>query len=1378
MKKILGLDLGTTSVGWALVNEAESPNEKSEIIKLGVRLVPLTVDERTNFEKGKSITTNADRTLKRSMRRNLQRYKLRREALKEELCSLGWISPDFSFSENGPSSTFSTLKLRAKSATEEITLQELAKVLLQLNKKRGYKSSRKANKGDDGQAIDGMSVAKEMYDKGLTPGEYVYKRILDGKYSIPEFYKSDLKVEFDKIWKYQSQFHPELTDALYKSLDGVNRTQTWSICHASLGIKGIKSNLSGKDRLRESYQRRYDALRRELDIENIVVALQDINGQISGLSGLLSKISDRSKELYFKKMTVGQMLVRRIEENPNNSLKNIVFYRQDYLDEFEQIWSTQASYHKELNNEIKKKLQDIIIFYQRPLKSQKGLINLCEFESKEIKVKVDDVEKTKLIGPRVCPRSSPLFQEFKIWQIINNVQVNGSPLCEEDKKLLASHLSYCDKLKDKDVLKLLFKNYKSLSINYKELDGNRTMSAILNACIKIAEANGYEVDFLKYPIADRLDILRDIFSELGFDSDFLIFNSSLDNQEFEAQKSVRLWHLLYSYEGDKSASGNQALIDKIANMCSMDKDSARILASVSLMPDYGSLSAKAIKKILPHMKDGLEYSKACAMAGYRHSKQSLTKEEIENRIYLDRLEIIPRNALRNPVVEKILNQMVNVVNSVIDIYGKPDEIRIELARELKKGAKERQDAQSAISRNTKDNEGIIKILQDEFQISSPSKNDIVRYKLYLELEPNGFKTLYSNTYIPRSEIFSRRFEIEHIIPQARLFDDSFSNKTLETADANREKDKRTAIDYIKDKYGPEGVEEYKLRIKQLSNISKTKAKKLLMTAQEIPDDFIDRELRDSQYIASMAREMLASLVKYVVTTTGSVTSRLREDWQLVNVMRELNWGKYERLGMTYYEEGRDGKRTPKIKDWTKRNDHRHHAMDALTIAFTRRQYIQYLNHLNARLNIVKKEDEGIDLRDYDLMDLDWSSYSAKEKYTLIKGLQDRYLYLDHNGKYRFCPPMPLDELRAEAKKHIESILVSTKAKNKVCTKNTNVTKSKDGLRRKVQLTPRSALHNETIYGSSLRYVTKEEKVGASFSYDKVQTVGKKLYREALLKRLEEFGGDPKKAFTGKNSLEKNPIWVNEAHSHCVPSKVQTVSMETVYTIRKSVDPSLKLEKVLDVGIRRILQARLNEYGGDAAKAFSNLDDNPIWLNKDRGLCIKSVVINASVNPVAIRVKKGCVAFVDPDNNHHAAIYKDESDKIRDCVVSFYKAMERKNDGKCIIERDYKKNEGWEFLFTLKRNEFFVFPNRETGFNPTDYDLTDPENYSIISPNLYRVQRISKGDYIFRHHLDTATEFDGRLRDVTWKRIGPSLLQDIIKVRLNNIGQIVAVGEYD
>jgi CRISPR-associated endonuclease Csn1 len=159
MKKILGLDLGTNSIGWALVNEAEHENEKSSIIKLGVRVNPLTVDELTNFEKGKSITTNADRTLKRSMRRNLQRYKLRKESLIKILKENRFITDKTILSEDGNRTTFETYRLRAKAVTEEVSLEEFARILLMINRKRGYKSSRKAISNDEGQLIDGMEVA-------------------------------------------------------------------------------------------------------------------------------------------------------------------------------------------------------------------------------------------------------------------------------------------------------------------------------------------------------------------------------------------------------------------------------------------------------------------------------------------------------------------------------------------------------------------------------------------------------------------------------------------------------------------------------------------------------------------------------------------------------------------------------------------------------------------------------------------------------------------------------------------------------------------------------------------------------------------------------------------------------------------------------------------------------------------------------------------------------------------------------------------------------------------------------------------------------------------------------------------------------------------
>ena len=136
MKNILGLDLGTNSIGWAYVKQAQNDSEKSEIVELGVRVNPLTVDEKTNFEKGKPISTNADRTLKRGARRNLQRYKLRRQELIELLKEYQVISEKTILAEDGKGTTFETLRLKAKTSQFQPAIEtfwsEIEKFLLSI----------------------------------------------------------------------------------------------------------------------------------------------------------------------------------------------------------------------------------------------------------------------------------------------------------------------------------------------------------------------------------------------------------------------------------------------------------------------------------------------------------------------------------------------------------------------------------------------------------------------------------------------------------------------------------------------------------------------------------------------------------------------------------------------------------------------------------------------------------------------------------------------------------------------------------------------------------------------------------------------------------------------------------------------------------------------------------------------------------------------------------------------------------------------------------------------------------------------------------------------------------------------------------------------
>ena len=356
------------------------------------------------------------------------------------------------------------------------------------------------------------------------------------------------------------------------------------------------------------------------------------------------------------------------------------------------------------------------------------------------------------------------------------------------------------------------------------------------------------------------------------------------------------------------------------------------------------------------------------------------------------------------------------------------------------------------------------------------------------------------------------------------------------------------------------------------------------------------------------------------------------------------------------------------------------------------------------------------------------------------------------------------------------------------------------MNQKVQLTPRGQLHQETIYGSIKQYVTKEVKVGSAFNMEMILNVANKAYREALLKRLNAFDQDAKKAFTGKNSLEKNPIFINDSHTCKVPGKVKIVSFETVYTIRKEIGPDLKIDKVIDKRVRDILETRLVEFGGDSKLAFTNLDEKPIWLNKEKGIDIKRVTISGLSNVIALHDKLDKdgepvldehgqpqpVDFVCSGNNHHVVIYRDPEGKIQDDVVSIFEATVRAKEGQPVIDREYKKQEGWEFLFSMKQNEYFVFPNEETGFDPKEVDLMNFDNYALISPNLFRVQTMSRvmygnqvvRDYKFRHHLETTVKDYKELKDITYKQYKSlDFANQIVKVRIDHIGQIVHVGEY-
>lgn len=1080
MKKILGLDLGSSSVGWAFILEGE---EKSEILGAGVRIVPISTDEANDFQKGNAISINKNRTLARGARRGLQRFKLRRNTILHIFKQLNLIPKDYKYVEDGKGTTHQSYAIRAKAAIEQISIEDFVRVLLMLNKKRGYKSSRKGQdaSADDveniGQAIDGMDVAKELLARNITPGQYSHDLLQKNiKSKLPDYYSSDLENEISKIIEVQLKYHADLPHDLTEQLKNKSKNATYVFFTKTLNIAYFECKGTRDEKKIQLYQWRTLGLIQKIDKQELAFIVGSIKDEISKASGYLGAISNRSKELVFNNLTVGQYQNQKLLNNPHESQRNMVFMRADYINEFDRIWDKQSQYHAVLSDKLKNEIRDITIFYQRKLKSQKHLINFCELEPTH----------------RVAPKSSPIFQQFRMLQNINNINLTGQDF-EFDQDVINGMyeiLSNAGKMKDTDLLKAIGADPKKVKSNFNEIQGNTTRSEFIKVFKTLWVELGNDANDLSNPMMSS-DVVK-ILKELSLPENLLDLDLNLEGNQFDKQAFFKLWHLIYTVEDD------EVLVKNLEKTFGMPRTYAKALLGVKLENNYGSLSSRAMRKIIPHLQEGKEYSEAVVLGGFKsHSKASLKSEENEKRVLKDKVDLVKKNSLRNPVVEKILNQTINVVNAIIEssTFGKPDEIRIELARELRATNDQRKTMTASIAKATKAHEEIRSKLKSEFNILRVTKNDIIRYKLWEEV---GCISLYTGKPIPASELFSKNYDIEHIIPQSRLFDDSFSNKTLCERALNIEKGNQTAFSFLQQKLSAEDFDQYLARVKELTKegkIKRTKSDKLLLGNQNIPDDFIARQLNETQYISKKAKEILLEVCRNVYTTTGSITDRLREDWGLTDIMKELNFEKYKLCGLTYEETGKNGERLQKIKNWSKRDDHRHHAMDAITIALTKQSYIQYLNNLNARDN-----------------------QSAS-----TQGLEFKHLERK-DGKMKFKLPMP--NIREEFKTALENILISQKAKNKVVTKNKSKIKTKTGTIERVHLTPRGQLHKETVYGKRLQYDTNWLAVGLKMTEDQINRVARKNEREALLSRLHQNDNDPKRAFTGNNALAKNPIYLD------------------------------------------------------------------------------------------------------------------------------------------------------------------------------------------------------------------------------------------------------------
>ncbi len=1216
-KKILALDLGVTSVGWAMVNEEAS---SISILGLGSRIIPLSVDDSNEFSTGNAISKNAKRTQKRTQRKGYDRYQLRRQNLITFLEQHG-LMPDVNLIQLPPLLLW---QLRARAVSEKVSAAELGRVLYHLNQKRGYRSSRADENNTD---------------------------------------------------KKETQYVAEVMS-------------------------------------------RYAQLKQSGDMlgQHFFKALQEAH-----------------------------------DRNQPYRIKQQVYPRQAYLDEFDAIAAEQRKHHRFLNDESIVQLRNKIIYYQRPLKSQKSLVSICEFEGKYRK----NAKGNELFtGPKVAPRSSPLAQVGKVWETVNNIRLTNKrgevyAINLKQKALLAEYLNQNERMSQQKLFELLgLKNSDGWIGNKqtaKGLQGNLTHCAI--AALLPADHPALRLALTIDSTPEEVYVVDAKTGEIKQGTKKKITSAS-----FEKEPLYRLWHIIYSIADiDECTLAIQAHF-KIA------KGAALQLARLDFTKGgFSNKSAVALRKILPYLMEGLGYSEAMSLAGYNHSA-SLTKDENLKRQLLSRVPLLKKNNLRQPVVEKILNQMIGVVNEAIDKWGRPDEMRIELARELKQSKEERNDTFTALNKREKENQVIRKRIETEYGEYGvrATRNTLIKWRLFHEINNDEVKTNATCIYCGQpfgitEALRGGSVDVEHIIPRSKLFDDSQSNKTLVHRICNDNKGDRTAYDYI-DAKGATELGYYLDRVDALYKariIGKRKRDNLLRSEKDIPKDFIERQLRETQYIARKAKEILEQVCYNVWSTSGSVTEYLRRVWGWDQVLMNLHLPEAREAGQTELVDKMNGAgqlhQVEVIKGWTKRDDHRHHAVDALTIACTQQGFIQRINTLNAAKT---REAMRAELN---------GGYDAR------KNLLENYIF----------SKKPLTT--AQVEEAVSKVLISFKPGKRVATVSKYKAQGKNA--GSGVIVPRGALSEESVYG---RIQTIEKAKPVKFLFENPHLIFKPYIKTLVEQRLAIHNNEAKAALA---SLKREPIYLDEAKA--VPLQYGTC-YRTEYVIKYPLASLLPkdVQFIIDPHIRNLIAQRFADYKGNEKKAF----EKTLYSNEVTQMEIRSVRCATgltAVEPVKKDEEGKDIGFVKPGNNHHFAIYTDADGNKVEHICSFWHAVERKKFGFAAIitnpqdmwdailpkADEYPQSflqklpeAQWTFGQSMQQNEMFL-----VGLAPAAAtEAIATEDFSLLSKHLYRVQKISSTGYklVLRHHLATTID-----RDTDMRGFASPAKFDGIKVKIDKTGGI-------
>lgn len=1529
-KKILGLDLGTNSIGWAVVNaetcvrEDESSYLKpTSLSRAGSRIIPMSQDILGDFDKGNSISQTAERTRLRMVRRLRERSLLRRERLLRVLQVMNFLPDHFAsqldrygkftsdnepklawrknasgrmefvfqasfnemvadFAQKHPQLLASGKKipydwtiyyLRKKALTQQISKEELALILLQFNQKRGYYQLR----GEEGEEEQNKRVEYKalrvikVENTGEKRGDGTWYNVLLEDGSV---YRRTSAIPLD--WEGKVKEFIVTTDL---EPDGTEK-------------KDKDGNIKRSFRAPKDDDWTLLKKKTEYDIEN--------SGMTVGCFIYESLLANPDQKIIGK-------LVRTIERKfYKEELKLILQTQQSLIPELqdselyrqcvEELYPQNEAHRSNIAKlDFVNFFVNDILFYQRPLKSKKSLIDNCPYE---VRRGADGKEY-----PVKCvAKSNPLFQEFRLWQFVQNLHVyQRERIIENAQPDLFGGKSAGRLQTDVDVTAELLPSEADYVKLFVWLNDRSSIKqdTLLNSYFKIKKAKGQDrypyrwnyVEDKEYPCNETRALMLNALSKCGIDSAFL-------TREHE----MMLWHILYSIE-DKIEI-EKALKTFAAKHC-LNDSFAEIFSKVKpFKKEYGAYSEKAIKKLLPlmrmgewwnegdidphtrqridkvitgeydaaiqnrvrekaiHLTDishfkGLPLWLACYIVYGRHSEaKENTKWERPEDInrYLAEFK---QHSLRNPIVEQVVTETLRTVRDIWMQEGQIDEIHVELGREMKNPADKRRQMTERILQNENTNlrikamlmefadpslgienvrpyspsqQDILRIFEEHAldsltkddadydfvskmaKTAQPSKQDVIRYKCWLEQK---YQSPYTGKMIPLSKLFTPAYEIEHVIPQSRYFDDSFSNKVICEAEVNKLKDKQLGYEFIKNNAGRivplsmggqvkiVSVQEYENFVKEHYAGNRPKMRKLLM--EDIPDEFIERQLNDSRYISRLIKSLLSNIVrekdadgeyeqeavsKNVISCNGTITDRLKKDWGMNEVWNSIVLPRFQRLNQitdsqSFTTTNQEGHLIPCMpldlqKGFNKKRiDHRHHAMDAIVIACTTRDHVNLLNNEAAR------------------------SENKATRNQLQHKLR-RFTQVTIDGKVRNVPQefiLPWDSFLSESKQVLERIIVSFKQNQRVLNRATNTYVHYDANGKKALCKQvgkenwaiRKPMHKDTVFGEVNLQMSKF--VSLTEALKNPSRIKNKEFRRKVLELLRT-GYDAKQI---KKYVEDNrDVW-----SDVDIKKVEVIyyTKETncrYFATRKPLDTSFdlkRIESITDSGIREILRRHLSACDNKPDVAFSpdgidELNKNmtalnngvphkPIFKVRVYEQADKFAVGQTGNKPKKfVEAAKGTNLFFAVLGTEHMNAETGKQEIIRSYLTIPLNVVidcQKKHGAQWRNRLEYYLKEkqliepNVVLLFTLSPNDLVYLPKNSASWN---------ENESIDIERIYKVVSFTGSQFMCVRY-NVATPIVNKMEFSSLNKMERALTGEMIKescvpIRVDRLGNIIEI----